>query len=170
MGNRRGREFALKQDDDAAWRRVRDEPRFAIDDVCARGIGMRRLQLIHLPSFSESVAFEIRQAGQEWRLFRSRVAESFPALRLVGYDQVHFDSEVLASLFARVTVLSLPLAPYLNNGCGLDGDLYHLAIFGDMYSEWRFKWWSESPPQWQPLVDLANEMLHLFSSIEGSDG
>jgi hypothetical protein len=124
---------------------------------------MRRLQLLFLPSFDEPLAFEIRQAGDEWRLFRSRVAETRPT-QLVGYDHISFESDKLAAFFARVCALSLPLAPYLNQAAGIDGDMYHLAVFGDMYTEWRFQWWSESPPQWRPLVDLAHEMLSAFSS------
>jgi hypothetical protein len=168
MGNRRAREFALQREDDAAWRQVYNEPRLAIDDVHARGIGMRRLQLLCLPSFDEPMAFEIRQAGDEWRLFRSRVVESWPTLRLVGYEEISMASNKLAALFARATSLSLPLAPYLN-GCGvIDGTTYHLAVFGDMSSEWRIQWWSESPPQWRPLVELVKEMLDLFTSSSNS--
>ncbi len=99
MGNRRVREFVLKAEDDAAWRRVRDEPRLAFDDVHARGIGQRRLQLLCLPSFHSPVCFEIRQAGAEWRLFSSRVAEQWPTLRLVGYDPIPFESNALAAYF-----------------------------------------------------------------------
>lgn len=164
MGNRRAREFALKRDDDKSWLRARNEPRLAIDDVHARGIGMRRLQLLCLPSFDESLAFEVRQASSEWRLYSSRIAESWPTLRLTGYDHIQIDSETLATFFSRVTALSLPLAPYLNDSLGLDGTMFHLAIFGDMFSEWRFQWWSDAPPQWQPLVEIANEMLHMFAT------
>jgi hypothetical protein len=169
MGNRRTREFTLKQDDDSTWQRVRNEPRRAVDDVYARGIGIRRLQLLFLPSFADAVALEMRQAGTEWRLFSSRVSEPWPPLSLVGYDQVPFASDKLATYFARVTALSLPLAPYLNNSCGLDGTMFHLAVFGDMFSEWRFQWWSDSPPAWQPLVELTNEMLRMFASSVSSN-
>lgn len=164
MGNRRARELAMKREDDEAWLRVRNEPRLAIDDVHARGIGMRRLQLLCLPSFDDPQAFEMRQAGLEWRLYSSRVAESWPTLRLTGYDHIQVDSETLASFFSRVSALSFPLVPYLNDSCGLDGTMFHLAVFGDMFSEWRFQWWSNSPPQWQPLVEISNEMLRVFTS------
>jgi hypothetical protein len=164
MGNRRAREFVKNRHDDEAWLRVQNEPRLAIQDVHAHGIGTRRLQLLSLPSFDDPLAFEIRQAGTEWRLYSSRVTESWPTLHLIGYDHVQFASEKLGSLFGRVTALSLPLVPYLNGSCGLDGSMFHLAVFGDMYSEWRFQWWSNSPPQWLPLVKLADEMLQMFAS------
>jgi hypothetical protein len=162
MGNRRARELALERDDEEAWRRVRDEPRLAIDDVCARGIGMRRLQLLCLPSRVQPSAFEVRQTGSEWRLYGSRVAESWPAVRLIGYDLLPVDSETLAAFFSRITALSLPLVPILNHAGGADGTVFQLAVFGDLYSEWRFQWWSDAPPQWRPLVEIAQEMLRTF--------
>jgi hypothetical protein len=56
MGNRKSREFRLKQLNDADWHRVHNEPRLASEDVHARGIGARRLQLLYLPSFDEPLA------------------------------------------------------------------------------------------------------------------
>ncbi|QEG26386.1 hypothetical protein GobsT_11250 [Gemmata obscuriglobus] len=41
----------LRQADEADWARVRTQPRPAYSDPHARGIGMRRLQLIVSPSF-----------------------------------------------------------------------------------------------------------------------
>jgi hypothetical protein len=146
------------------WRRLKSETRLAVDDVCASGIGIRRLQLLLLPSFDNPMAFEIRQAESEWRLFSSQVCETYPVPRLLGYEHVPFESEKLAAYFHKVVSLSLPLTPYLNDGCGLDGTSFHIGVFGDMHSEWRFVWWSNSPPQWQPLVDLANEMLSAFAA------
>ncbi|AWM40384.1 hypothetical protein C1280_27605 [Gemmata obscuriglobus] len=51
VGNRRARELMLRQADEADWARVRTQPRPAYSDPHARGIGMRRLQLIVSPSF-----------------------------------------------------------------------------------------------------------------------
>jgi hypothetical protein len=164
MGNRHAREFMLKQDDEAAWRRMHEEPRLAIHEVQARGIGARRLQLIVLPSFEEPLAFEVRQQVDEWQLFRSQVVESWPTLRLVGYDRLEMKSATLESYFARITALSLPLKPDLRLGGGADGVTHHLALFGNFRSEWRFQWWSTSPTEWHPLVCIANEMLQEFSS------
>ena len=163
MGNRRGREFLLKQEDEAAWKRAQEEPRLATHDVHARGIGFRRLQLIVLPSFDESSAFEVREQADEWQLFRSQVVESFPTLRLIGYDRVETKSTILEAYFDRITALSLPLKPDLSGGDGLDGVSYQLALFGDLFTEWRFQWWSTSPSQWDPLRCIADEMLQEFS-------
>jgi hypothetical protein len=162
----------LKDDDYAAWRRVREETRLAIEDVHARGIGARRLQLLFLPSFEwkESVAFEIRCAGDEWRLFRSRVVEPFFAVRLLGYDQIRFESAKLAEFFQLACSLSIPITPCLDGSAGCDGVSYELSLFGDLWSECRFRWWSEPPSQWQPLIDLYDEMLRAFLSATRSEG
>ena len=66
-----------------------------------------------------------------------------------------------------MTSLALPLLPDLSGGGGADGSLYQLAVFGDLYSEFRFQWWSEPPIQWQPLVNVANEMIQAFLMAEG---
>jgi hypothetical protein len=91
----------------------------------------------------------VRQSGDEWRLFRSSVIESSQdAPRLFGYEQILFDSAELAELFARITALSLPIGPAICGYAGADGTTYQLALFGALYSECRFQWWSEAPPQW----------------------
>jgi hypothetical protein len=162
MGNRRSREFRLKQEDDALWRRARTEVRLAIDDIHARGIGVRRIQLIRCPSFEPSQAYEVRQGGDEWRLYGSDVVEAWPHLKLTGYDQISIPSELLAAFFSRLTTISLPLAPD-GGGGGTDGETYHLAVFSEWFSHWRFQWWSVWPPQWKPIVEIANEMLDIFA-------
>jgi hypothetical protein len=159
-------EFRLHYEENAAWKRAIAEPRLAYDDMSSSGIGIRRLQLIRCPAFEEACAYEIRQGGAEWRLFSSQVVESPPQLMLVGYNHIPIDSKVLSSFFERVVSTSLPLAPFLDGSAGLDGTLFELAIFGDKLSEWRFKWWSVSPPQWSELVAIANEMLVCFASAE----
>jgi hypothetical protein len=60
--------------------------------------------------------------------------------------QVPIGAGVLASFFARVVSLSLPIAPYLIEMGGADGAIFQLAVFGDLNSEWRLQWWSEPPP------------------------
>lgn len=168
MGNRKAREFILQQQDDADWQRVRSETRAAICDVRARGIGHRRLQLIVCPSFEDGQAWEIRQQV-EWRLFRSEVVDPWPNVQLIGYDPISIDPALLSSFFKRAVSLSLPIAPFLNDMEGLDGEITQIAIFGG-FSECRFQWWSESPPEWKPLVDLTAEMLKTFESAARPSG
>jgi hypothetical protein len=75
---------------------------------------------------------------------------------------VSFDSDGLRSFFDRLTSLTLPIAPDLSNMSGLDGETTQLALLGDLHSHVRFEWWSEYPPAWKPLVEIANEMLRAF--------
>jgi hypothetical protein len=164
MGNPKSREFMRRQEDDGDWSRAVSKPRLAICDVHARGIGIRRMQLIVCPSFEPEHAWEVRQRESAWLLFRSEVVSDWPELQLVGYDHVRIDDNILATFFARLVSLSLPITPYLNGMGGLDGDIYQLGVFGDIFSEWRFQWWSQYPPSWQPLVEIAEEMLGAFST------
>ena len=160
MGNRKARDFILNQQDDTDWKRVQSETRLAIRDVHARGIGQRRLQLIECPSFGHGQAWEVRQSV-DWCLYRSKVVGSRPEVRLVGYDAIAIESDLLSSFFNRAVSLSLPIAPFLSDRGGADGDITQIAIFGG-FSESRFQWWNDSPPEWKPLVDLAAEMLDVF--------
>jgi len=166
MGNRKARQFKQQQDDAAAWNRVIAEPRLAIQDVHAPGIGARRLQLIVCPSFEKGQAWEARQREDEWSLFRSELVADWPDVQLLGYDRLSIASAALASLFARVTSLTLPLTPHLNDMGGADGTLMQLAVFGDLHSEWRCQWWSEPPPAWRPLVEITEEMMAAFAAAQ----
>lgn len=163
MGNRKARELVLQQEQESLWQRIRTEPRPATRDVFAPGIGLLRMQLIVCPSFEDASALEVRHGPQGWRLFRPRVLQSWPEVQLVGYDAVLFPADRLASYFDRVTALSLPMAPDLSGCGGCDGTMHEFAVFGDLFSSWRFRWWSQPPKQWSPLVDIASEMLSAFS-------
>jgi hypothetical protein len=164
MGNRKAREFMKSKEDEAAWERAISQPRLAICDVHARGIGLRRLQVIVCPSFDEGRCWEIRQRDDEWWLFRSEIVSDWPEIQLVGYQPVPIATGALSSFFARVVSLSLPIAPCLNGMDGADGDIYQLAVFGDMYSEWRLQWWSEAPASWRPLVEITEEIIEAFAA------
>jgi hypothetical protein len=166
MGNRQARAFVHREQDAADWDRARTVSRPAASDVHVRGIGLRRLQLIVCPPFGGDRAWEVRQRQEQWWLFASRVVAPWPAVQFVGYDPVPFDPAVLSSYFARIVALTLALSPDLSGWGGADGTISQLAVFGGLFSEWRFQWWSQSPPQWQPLVAIAGEMLAAFSAAE----
>jgi hypothetical protein len=164
----------LRQADEADWERVRTEPRPAHSDPHARGIGVRRLQLIIAPSFEPASVWDVRQVwdvqrGNEWQLVRPRVVETEPALLVVGHDVVPLPSATVAAYFERVTALTLPLRPDLSGHGGADGTLYELSVVGDLSSGWRFQWWSDWPEQWRPLVELAEEMHAAFAAAAGQD-
>lgn len=168
MGNRRVREFMLRQAEEARWERVRTEPRPVHADAHARGIGMRRLQLVIAPSFEPAAVWEVRQ-GREWQLVRPRVVGTEPELLVVGHEVVPFASAALAAYFERLCSIDLPLCPNLSGNGGADGTTHELAIFGDLYSSWRFRWWSDWPEQWRPLVELAEEMHAAFTAAAAPD-
>jgi hypothetical protein len=79
MGNRRARDLTLRQADEAEWELVRTKPRSAYADAHARGIGLRRMQLIVAPSFEDVSVWEVRQ-GREWQLICPKVVETEPVL------------------------------------------------------------------------------------------
>lgn len=168
VGNRQAREFRLEQDRLARLAEEEQrltQPRPSGSLLHLMSIGSLRLQLIVLPSFEEPRAWEIRQKQQHWGLFRSRVIES--GSQLIGCDPVSFDTLRLQEFFRRITTLSLPLGPDIDGFGGADGSLYQLAVFGDIYAEFRFQWWSVPPPSWQSLVNIANEMIEAFLMAEG---
>jgi hypothetical protein len=167
MGNKKAREFQLqreREESKQAWERAKSEARSA--DVDIPGQGTRRLQLIVLPSFQKGWAWEIRQQAETWMLYRSEAIQKRLSVTLVGYELVAVEGAALKTLFQRVTTMSLPLKPDLSQHAGADGTLTQLAVFGDLYTEWRVQWWSHSPPQWKPLADLAQEMFTLFSAVK----
>ena len=165
MGNRKAREFMIMQEHEAAWNRATFEPRSIYSDVHAHGIGLRKLQLIVFPSFEPAWAWDVRHRQGDWWLFRSQIVEG----QLLGYDPIEIDPTILASFVARVTSLTLPIAPYRDDVGGADGTTTRLAIFGGLSSETRFQWWSEFPEHWRPLVEIANEMLNVFSKLKASE-
>ena len=166
MGNKKARQAMLQQQDALAWERARTEMRNAAHAVSAPGIGKRRLQLIVAPSFEKGCAWEIRQMNDQWTLYRSEVVGESTSIALLGYDVIPVEGSTLQHLFQRTTALSFPLEPDLSNRIGADGTIIQLAVFGDAYTECRVQWWSNPPPQWKPLADLAREMVALFSAVK----
>lgn len=166
VGNRRAREFHLQQERAAQVaddEHARTEPRRASSDAHL-GIGWLRLQLVVCPSFEESKAWEIRQGGENWSLYSSKVVEPDLDPQLLGFDQLQFESERLEAIFRRVSSLSLPLDP--NGHGGADGTTYQLALFSDV-PRCRFQWWSEPPDKWRPLANIVAEMIEEFLKAEG---
>jgi hypothetical protein len=163
MGNRKSREFRLRQEREASWDRLRAEPWRPQDRRRAFGSGPPRIQLVRLPSFSPPAFWEVCQRGPEWLLYTATVVDpDWSALTVRGYEPVEFDGGTLKSYFERLASLSVPVVPHLNNMAGLDGTVFQLALFGDLWSQVRYQWWSDHPPGWTPLVELADEMFTAF--------
>ena len=163
-GSGNPRSFAVPQDD-AVWERVRTAARPVVCDVELPGIGERCLQLILCRENEDSPAWEIRRFEEDWWLFRSEIAASWPNIELIDYRPIPVEPGMLSSFFSRVIALSLPIAPDFETE-GIDGDIWQLAVFGLMESTCRFQWWSQPPRNWKLLADLAAEMLHAFSAAE----
>ena len=167
MGNSKAREYTKQREREEAWTHAMTKPRLATEDVCAQGIGLRRLQLIICPSFEPGYAWELRQLDDEWVLYRSELISDAGPLELIGLCRVPFASSALEAFFNRIESLSVPISLHPIDVGGLDGTIYQLAVFGGMYSEVRYQWWSEPPPAWKPLVDIATEMIRMLSAIRG---
>ena len=172
MGNRRAREFMIQAERRAVWERLQTRPRDLTEDLSFPKIGIRRVQLVFAPSIRPGFAWDIRVQGDtEWWLFRSRFAEPTKesvgeSHRLFAYDQLDVPGEALRAYLEQLTALTLPIGLLLNGLCGADGTSVHLALFGDMHSEIRFRWWTESPPQWAPVIGIANEMIERFLKLQ----
>ncbi|MBI2806969.1 MAG: hypothetical protein HYX68_18465 [Planctomycetes bacterium] len=165
MGNRKAREFVKKQELDAAWLQVTNQPRSALTNVIAPGIGRRCIQLILSPSFETGRAWEIREFRGEWRLFGSEIISDVGRpMELIGYSRLSIASAILESFTNRLLSISLPIATRVEGMDGADGVIYQLATFGDFFSEARFQWWSYPPSAWRPLADIAAEMIKAFQA------
>jgi hypothetical protein len=161
----RSRELRKEQDRQASWDRLRTAPWSPLGLSRAFGSGQQRIQLVRLPSFSLPEFWEVCQRDPEWVLYSATVVDrDWCALTVKGYEPVEFDRGKLKEYFERLTSLTIPVAPDLSNMAGLDGTVTQLAIFGDMWSQVRYQWWSEHPPGWTALVGIVDEMLAAFSS------
>lgn len=167
MGNRKSREHQKQEQDRALWDQARTTARNLAQEVHAPGIGIRRLQVIFVPSFEPGFAWEMRSLGPTWKLFRSVASSDEDTLS--GYEEMDADGDMLRGYFDRLQALTLPIGPLLNNIGGADGTTYHLALFGGLYSEARFRWWTDHPPQWAPLVDVVNDMIEAFLRLHPRD-
>ena len=160
MGNKKAREFQQEQALRDQWHRARTVPRDP-DDIHLPTHGQIRYQLLCAPSFDPGYAWHACEAEPHWRLYRSQVITERLQTRLIGLEELAAPHDP-QTFFARLQMISMPIAPLYNNMAGTDGTMYELALFGDLHSQVRFRWWSDPPPHWQPLVSIAEEMLALF--------
>jgi len=167
MGNRKSREQQKQERDLALWDQARTAPRDFVQDVDVPGIGIRRLQVIFVPSFGQGFAWDMRASGPTWKLFRSEASNDEG--KLSGYEELDACSDMLRGYFDKLRALTLPIGPLLLNIGGADGTTYHLALCGDLDSEVRFRWWTDSPPQWAPLVVIVNDMIETFLRLRPRD-
>jgi hypothetical protein len=171
MGNRKSRDYRKQEEDRALWDQARTTPRGFGDDVSAPGIGIRRVQVVFAPALRPGFAWDIRVLDATWRLFRSQVQdeEHGEPAKLLGYEELDAGGDVLRGYFDELRALALPIGPLFNDTGGLDGTNYQLSLFGDLHSEVRFRWWSDAPPQWEPLTMIVDEMTETFIQLQARD-
>lgn len=167
MGNKRAREWRRRQDLDQEIDRARNQPRDLTADVCVNSIGERRLQFICQPSFEQGHTWDVRQLADLWKVFRGNIDAG--SGQVLGYDMLAADSSKLKDIFEEFCELSLPLRPDLSGYGGLDGTLFQIAVAGDLYSDIRIQWWSDSPEQWKPVAKIAERAMEYFSGLEVVD-
>jgi hypothetical protein len=128
-------------------------------------VGKLRVQLVWLPTFGAKGFWEVREGGKgEWKLYRSDVVLGHPELVVQGYVEVTFAGEALRGYFRRLQELVVPVAVDCSGQSGRDGEETELALCGDLSSVVRFRWWSEFPRGWGPLVRIAEEMRGAFEA------
>jgi hypothetical protein len=163
------RQLQKLQDRQASWDRLRDAPWSPFGISRAFGSGQPRVQIVSLPSFSTPVFWEVCERASEWLLYSSYVVNTdWSALTVQEYKQVPYDGEKLKTFFERLIDITLPIAPDLSKTAGLDGGVIQLALFGDLFSQVRYQWWSVPPAGWTPLVQIATEMLEAFAQLGAS--
>lgn len=167
MGSRESREFRKREALRLEWERARNEARSLTADLTVQGIGLRRFQVAFEPSFEPGLCWEGRVLDTDWRLFRSEVIDrgrdGFPIV--VGYEEVEVPCGDLRGWFGRIAALTVPIDLPFVGQAGLDGTRYHLAIYGDYFSEVRLQWWSGLPSCWRPVINLIEETVETFSRL-----
>jgi hypothetical protein len=160
LANERAREFQKLKALADARKNARTVPRNFDNLVSIPGIGIRRAQVIMTPSFSPGAAWEIRERRETLRLYRSEVVLHLGReWKLLGYDEVELSSSELRLYLDRLWKIEIPAGPSLNGMSGVDGVSYELALFGDLQSEIRLRWWMEGPEEWQPVIGVVMGMI-----------
>lgn len=164
MGNKnRSRELLKQREIAEAFRHAQTETRDITSDVFVPGIGVRRVQLVEMPSFSEGCSWDVRQVNDTWTLYRATTPVG--TAKAHGYTQQEASSERLQAYFDELCAINLPIKPDLSACAGADGETYQIAIFGDLGTTVRIQWWTDYPSQWNELVGVASRMISEFKRL-----
>jgi hypothetical protein len=71
--------------------------------------------------------------------------------------------EQLEAIFDRLRSIRIPPAPDYEMGC--DGGFTEVEI-GGYGGKAHYRWWSVPPEGWQPLDDIAKEIIRLSGILE----
>lgn len=138
----------------------------SLSSIGGRMKGIRIFQIVFAPSFSQGYAWDIRRTKDDLRLYRSKVVFHNMQYMLKDYCQLDIASIKLDNYFNQLRKVSLSISPLYRDEelstTGLDGEVYQLALFGEMHSSTRFIWWSHPPAQWNGLVAITNQMISEF--------
>lgn len=150
--------------------------------------GLRVAQLLVLPSFQDSICWELRsiarpKAASESRLYQVRWSfgadcEAFRSpVERVRHPRpfkpsIATRSGVVAmsdfgSVIDTLSSAAIPLMPK-SPPSGADGTSYELAI-GDYFCNSRIAWWVELPAEWKGLESQLAEFLTLCESADLRD-
>lgn len=146
----------------AEWRNAFSNPIGIHEDRHARMIGVRRIQIVKLPSFEPGATWDIRESGDTFYVYRSDISAHG---MLINYTRLDYPSAQAATFLRKITKLKFKISPDFSSQGGVDGQKTEIAVFGDLQSGLRFCWWTQWPRNWKPLVDLTEKMI---ADLEGS--
>jgi hypothetical protein len=138
------------------------------DDVRARRLGYRLVQILVCPTFEPTHSWDIREgaldAGGKLAVYHAQGpagTETFSP----GYSQLACPSASIEGFLAKLSALRLILVAAPPTRTGRDGVTYELSLFSDLGAKCRIEWWCEHyPPEWTELVTLARGMIDTFTA------
>ena len=159
MGNKLAREYQKRAEHEAAWERVRTERRPFFQDVCAQGIGIRRMTVIRRPSFQQGYGWDVREIDNRLLVYRSIVCSD--AEMLEGYELLNFSSGTLREYLTRLHAIKICLHP--TGDVGFDGTTFHLLL-QEGWSVIQLSWWQKPQEEWAEIAAVTGEMIRLFAA------
>lgn len=144
------------------WRKAFSEIVDLHEDRHAWSIGIRRIQIVYMPSFETGHAWDFREIDGIFKVYRSEIGKFS---KLYNYTAIDFPSKISENFIKYLQKLKLRISPIFVSEAGLDGTTTELAFFGDLHSGFRFRWWSNPPPNWKKMTGYTEKIIEqLFSS------
>jgi hypothetical protein len=143
---------------------MRRRVRHPHDEIFYPGVGRRLVQLVHIPSFARTVAWEVRESGERLVLFRSHSPAADQYL-LVDHVRFEASSDMLRAMLAPLSTSSILAFPDMPGFGVADGTTIELALDVGSGTSVRVAWCEgHAPSEWDELVRAAAEMLSFFQS------
>jgi hypothetical protein len=148
---------------------MRRRVRHPHDDIFYPGVGRRLVQVVHIPSFAKTVAWEVRESDERLALFRSRSPAQDQYL-LVDHVRFEAPSERLRAMVAPLIKPSVLAVPQMAGFGVADGTTIELAIDVGFRTSLRVAWCEgHAPAEWDELVRATAKMLSLFESAAAAE-